>query len=316
MLTATHTELRGVTQHSDYADGTMAECSLDEPNLIHTCCGDLVPHYSEPTVRSKDLKSVSFYPSGAVRTISLERQTLIPTSLGAIPAELVGFYEDGQLDSVFPLNGQIGFGWTEQEEYKLARARSFSFECGEFSAKIINARFYPTGEVKSLTLWPGEVVALKTPLGVFRTRVGLRLHPDGSLASFEPSMPIALRTPIGFVQAYDVDAISMAGDQNSVRFDEQGRLTHVATSGDIVIKDGASSAHRISSRTRLALASDKRVKLPIELCFDGDQVTIDNGESRETFSVADTDFMALPDIDTTSLGSCDLNCDSCAVSCA
>lgn len=316
MLTATRISLHGITQHSDYADGVMAECSLEEPNLVHTGCGNLVPHYSEPSVRSKDLKSMSFYPSGAVRTINLESQTLIPTTIGAIPAELVTFYEGGQLDSVFPLNGQIGFGWTEAEELKLAKPRTFSFSFGKITAKVINVRFYPTGEVKSLTMWPGETVKLKTPAGVFPTRAGLRLHRSGALASFEPAVPIALRTPIGFVQAYDVDALTMAGDQNSVRFDEAGRLSHVATSGDIIIKSLASHTHRISSRTRLALASDKPVKLAIELSFDTDRVIIDNGETCQEFSTTDTHFMALPDIDTTSLGACDLGCDSCTLGCA
>ena len=62
-------------------------------------------------------------------------------------------------------------------------------------------RFYPTGEVKSLTLWSGETVKLTTPAGIFPARAGLRLHRSGALASFEPAMPIAIRTPIGFVQA-------------------------------------------------------------------------------------------------------------------
>lgn len=316
MVSATQSALRGITQHSDYADGVMAECSLDEPNAVPTSCGELVPHYTEPDIRTKDLKSMSFYPSGAVHTINLERQTLIPTTLGAIPAELVTFYEGGQLDSVFPLNGQIGFGWTEADELKLAKPRTFTFSFGKITAKIINVRFYPTGEVKSLTMWPGETVKLKTPVGTFPTRAGLRLHPSGTLASFEPAVPIAIRTPIGFVQAYDVDALTMAGDQNSVRFDEDGRLSHVATSGDIIIKSLSSPTHRISSRTRLALASDKPVKLAIGLTFDADRVTIDNGETRQVFTTTDTHFMALPDIDTTSLGACDLGCDSCTLGCA
>ncbi|SES00524.1 hypothetical protein SAMN05443377_12812 [Propionibacterium cyclohexanicum] len=316
MPTAIPVALHGITQRSEYANGMLAECCLDEPNVVHTSCGDLVPHFSEPTVRSKDLTSMTFYPSGAIRTISLEKQTLVPTTLGPIRAELVTFHESGQLDSVFPLNGHIGFGWTEADEFGLATPRSFSFSFGEFRAKIINVRFYPSGEVKSLTLWPSETVTLRTPAGTFRARVGMRLHPNGALSSFEPAMPIAVRTPIGFVQAYDVDALSMAGDQNSVRFNEQGELVHVATSGDIIVKSASSTTHRISSRTRLALASDKPVKLPIELSFGADVVSIDNGEVCESFSTTDTQFMALPDIDTTSLGACDLGCDSCAVNCA
>ncbi|MFT8394657.1 hypothetical protein [Propionibacterium sp.] len=316
MVTATRDSLRGVTEHSNYADGTMSECTLSEPNVVHTACGDFVPHYSEPDVRTKDLKSMSFYPSGAVRTISLEQQTLVPTVLGALPAELVTFYETGELDSVFPLNGQISFSWSEAEERKLAKPFAFSFSFGEFTTTVINVRFYPTGEVKSLTMWPGESIKLKTPAGFYPCRAGLRLHPSGALASFEPAMPIAIRTPIGFVQAYDVDAFTMAGDQNSVRFDEDGHLTHVSTSGDILIESDASTTHRISSRTRLALSRDVPVKLAVEISFVGDHVLIDNGETQESIPLAGTKFMALPDIDTESLGSCDLGCESCSLGCA
>ena len=104
-----------------------------------------------------------------------------PPPLGAIPAELVTFYEDGQLDGVFPLNGHIGFGWTEAEELKLARPFTFSFSFGEVTAKIINVRFYPTGEVKSLTLWSGETVKLTTPAGIFPAR---EFAVDGGLLSY------------------------------------------------------------------------------------------------------------------------------------
>ena len=47
-----------------------------------------------------------------------------------------------------------------------------------------------------------------------------------------------------------------------------------------------------------------------------DQVTIDSGEVCQTFSLTDTRFVALPDIDTVSLGACDLGCDSCSLGCA
>ena len=105
--------LEGISSQTVHANGQVSECTLNQPNVIHTCCGDLVPRFSRPDARSKELKSLSFYESGALRSISLDQQVDVRTPIGLFPAELVTFYEDGRLDSVFPLNGQLGFGWSE-----------------------------------------------------------------------------------------------------------------------------------------------------------------------------------------------------------
>jgi len=104
----------------------------------------------------KQLAVLSFYKSGNIKSISLEQQTEISTPIGIFPAELVTFYEDGSINSLFPLNGQISGFWSEEEEGELAQKYHFSFPFGDFYAKIIGLRFYPDGRVRSLILWPNE----------------------------------------------------------------------------------------------------------------------------------------------------------------
>lgn len=309
-------ELVGITSFTAHADGSVAECTVNEPNVIATSVGDLVPRHSRPDARSKELKSVSFYPSGVVRSVSLEAQQDVTTPIGAFPAELVTFYETGEVDSVFPLNGQIGFGWSEREEKGLAETYSFGFSFGTVTTKIIGIRFYASGEVKSLILWPDDVIALRTPMGVQRVRTGFRVFPGGALESFEPASPVDMMTPIGLVRAYDVNALTIDADYNSVRFDESGTLTHISTSGDIVVRSAELGRVRIASRTRMALSKDSAVKLPITIAFSNDQVTISNGTEEHTFTISECRFLALPDIDPDGLIECDTDCNTCATDCA
>lgn len=315
-MTTNQLALAGVTSSTHYPDGTLRECTLDQPNSVHTCCGDLVPRFSGPDERRKDLQSMSFYRGGAVRSIALEEQVILPTPLGAVPAELVAFHEDGRLECVFPLNGRLSFAWTEEDEGTLARPQRVRLRFGEITARLVAIRFYPTGELKSLLLWPGEVVRLTTPAGVFPARAGIRLHRDGSLASFEPAVPIRLRTPVGLVRAYDVDAVTMQGDDNSVRFDEAGNLIGFATSGEVIVAEPEGVRHRVSSRTRLALTADIPVKLPLHLTIDpdGNQVRINDGRRTSAFPLSTSRFLVLADIDTESL--CPTSCDSCTLACA
>lgn len=309
-------DLRGITSHTTYADGSIEDCSVNERNVIHTSCGDMVPHFSRPDARSKDLKSVSFYESGAIRSIALDSQTDVGTPIGLFPAELVTFFEDGVVDTVFPLNGQLGFNWSEADEKKLAEPYSFGFSFGTVTAKIIGIRFYHSGEVKSLIFWPDEAISLDTPAGIFPARTGLRLHQTGQLESFEPAAPITLHTPIGVMSCYDVNALTIDADENSVRFDTEGNLTHVTTAGDVIIVGRSIGRKQIASRTRLALSEDIPVKLSINISFDGDDVTIDNGLESPTFSLTECRFLVLADIDSEGLTSCDTGCDSCDTECA
>ncbi|MCE1174148.1 MAG: hypothetical protein LWW77_06005 [Propionibacteriales bacterium] len=309
-MTITTSELRGVTGRTLYFSGAIRDCVLAERNVIATAAGELVPRYEKLEVRTKPGQSLSFYKSGALRTVYLEDQTEVDTPIGPLPAELVSFYEDGSLNTVFQLNGQLSYAWTETDEKSLAVEWTLPFSFDTITAKMISIRFYPGGEVRSLTLWPGEMILLNTPVGRTLARTGVRLHPNGALASFEPSFPLQVETPIGVLTAYDVDAFTVDGDQNSLRFDEHGTLTHLTTAGEVIVETPDRGTVRVGSRTRYALTSDVRVKLPIEISFEGDQVVIDNGQQLDSFSLTECSFTVISDIETSALTACDLRCES------
>ncbi|SHN73274.1 hypothetical protein [Desulfitobacterium chlororespirans] len=303
--------LNGITSCTLYANGNVCECRVNEENVLQTSAGALVPRYSRPGVREKELKSLSFYANGSLRSIYLEAQTEIPTPIGPFPAELVTFYEDGAIDSVFPLNGQIGFAWSEEEEGELAQVYEFPLAFGRITVKLNGLRFYPDGKLKSLIFWPGAVVPLHTPGGDFSGRIGVRLHDNGNLESFEPAVPVVLNTPIGPVPAFDVNALAVDADFNSIRFDRKGKLVQLKTSGDIVVQSAGAGRKIISSRTRMGLMDDTVAKLPLALSFAGNMVTIDDGVERFTYDIADCKFLILPDFDRSGFN-CTGDCNGCS----
>ncbi|WP_243684023.1 hypothetical protein [Methanosarcina barkeri] len=213
MLAVETSGLKGITSFTTYDSGELKDCKLEEYNLIHTRYGDLVPQYGDLGFRRKQLAVLSFYKSGKVKNISLEQQTEISTPIGTFPAELVTFFEDGSINSLFPLNGQISGFWSEEEEGELAQKFHFSFPFGEFYAKIIGLRFYPDGRVRSLILWPNERIIIDTPAGKMPVRIGFKLFEDGSIESVEPAEPFPIETPIGSINAYDADALGIDADK-------------------------------------------------------------------------------------------------------
>ncbi len=303
--------LKGVTSSTRYNSGALRECIVNEENVIETPLGVLIPRYSRPDVRTKELKSLSFYENGSLHSVYLNEQTDILTPLGTFPAELLTFYEDGSLFSVFPLNGQIGFGWSEEEEGALAKSYDYSLPFGEITVKLNGMRFYPSGRLKSLLFWPGETVLVNTPLGTFPTRIGVRLFEDGLLESFEPASPIIIDTPIGPVMTYDVNAMAIEADCNSVCFDHEGELVQAKTSGDIIVKSEKTGRKRISSQTRMGLIDDTVIKLALTLSFEKGRVIISDGSDTSAFEIEEHAFLVLPDYDLSGF-ECAGECAGCA----
>lgn len=303
--------IEGVTNRAFFPNGMMSECVVNEKNILHTSVGDLTPRYETMDFRTKNLKSLSFYEDGSIRSVYLNEQTPISTPLGAFPAELVTFYSDGTLNSVFPLNGQIGFTWSEEDEGSLAESYTFDLPFGSLHVKVNGLRFYPGGSLKSVLFWPGQTASINTPLGMLPDRIGIRLFENGALESFEPAVPVDIDTPIGKVTAYDVAAVGIDADVNSVHFDHDGHLKKVKTSGDIIV-DGQNVGHVvISSRTQLGLTDDLVIKLPISLSFEEGHVIVSDGEEEHVFAIEGNRFVAMSDFDLSGF-ECSGECTSCA----
>lgn len=289
-------EIKGVTSKTTYDDGQIKECKVNQYNEIFTKYGKLVPWYQEFGERQKDARSMSFYPNGNIKSIFLEKQTEVETPIGVFPTELITFFESGEVNSLFPLNGQIGFGWTEEDEKKLTKEFSFEFPFGEFSSRIIGLRFFKSGALQSLILWPGEVIELDTPAGRLPVRIGFRLYENGELESIEPAKPVELKTPIGEITAFDLYALGMDADFNSVRFDEDGSLNCVYTNSDIVALNKVNGQRDvIYQNMRLDMTSDDLIKVPVKLYFQDEKVTIDDGVEARSYKIADCTFLLLYD---------------------
>ncbi len=307
--------LGGITSFTSYPNGQIEDCTLNEKNLIESSYGTLIPRYGRPDMRNKELKSLSFYESGAIRSVALEEQTNLQTPMGPFPAELVTFYEDGSLDSIFPLNGQIGFGWSEREEKALAKPVWFEFPFASFTAKPLGLRFYQSGNLRSLILWPEEIVPVKTSVGVVPTRIGFKLYASGALQSLEPAAPVSVPTPVGLLKAYDNTALGVDADLNSLRFSEAGALTRLSTSGDVVVKNRVTGERAvISSRTRPGLTDEVPQMLPLVVTFDGRSISIDDGQCNKFFVIAECEFLFLPDFGGQAMsceGDCGGGCAGC-----
>jgi len=220
--------LAGVESYSCYPDGELLGVKLSEKNMLVTQAGELIPAYTE-THRRKNKYSVEFYSCGKIKKIALDEIQKVQTPLGELPAELIIFFETGEIKRVFPLDGKISGLWTEQEEKKLATPLLFNLPFTTFSAIIGGIAFYQNGVIRSITLFPGETVPIATKYGEIRTHNGFSMYESGNLESLEPSAPVAIQTPIGDLTAFDPNAIGINADINSLVFDEDGKVLRLTT---------------------------------------------------------------------------------------
>jgi len=201
---------------------------LSQKSLILTDAGELVPAYTE-THRRKNKYSVEFYPSGKIKKVALDEIQEVQTPLGGMPAELVMFFETGELKRVFPLDGKISGMWSENEEKALATPLSFELPFTKFTAIIGGIAFYQSGDIRSITLFPGETVKIVTNYGEIIARNGFSLYESGKLESLEPSAPVLIPTPLGEITAFDPNAIGINADINSLIFNEDGKAISLTT---------------------------------------------------------------------------------------
>jgi len=273
-------ELKGISSIDFFEDGAIKECKLNKYSEIKTIYGNLVPQYDGAELRRKYKRSLSFFVNGNLQSISFQDQTIIDTSIGKLPAELVVFYENGNIKRIFPLNGKITAYWTEENEYKLAENLDFSFKFGTYKMKIIGVNFYEDGNVKSMTLWPKDFIEIVSPCGIIETRIGVALYPNGNIKSCEPRKQTLINTRIGELHAFDVEAIGINGDTNSLNFYEDGNLKSFRTSLDtITVKDGNGNViiHEPGSKTNKfnPLAMDV---VPLGIVFSLDKIKINENE--------------------------------------
>ena len=317
MIRTPHGVFSGAAVTGEYPGGAPQGLRLEERNAVLTGAGELVPSYGE-TVRRKRKPSVTFHPNGQIKSVALEAQTAVNTPIGQLPAELVLFYDTGELSRVFPLDGQLSGFWSEDDERTLATPLSFDFGFTSFSALISGIGFYRSGRVRSVTLFPKEVVRLDAErLGKISVRNGFSLYESGEPASLEPAEPTAVLTPIGVVTAYDVNADGICADTNSLRLDKAGRITRLVTSESRIRAVSRSGGRVQVFKPTTPGPDDDRDNLQaaqVEVSFEDDAgtVRISDRDGSAVFSLHD-DFVVdeLPDVTTGCASECH-NCKGCA----
>lgn len=282
-------ELKGIVSSSRYASGALKACMLNQANHLDTAVGTIIPQYRPAQFGERQKKhrsSIDFFESGAIKSAALDEQLPLQTSLGIIGAELVTFYENGSINRIFPLNGLIDGYWSEKNEFDRADDMSFDLPIGRFSVKVISIHFYPNGDIKSVTFWPGQTAMIKTPVGIMECRAGFSLYEGGAVRSVEPKQAVELSTPIGSVRAFDPDIIGMHADSNSIHFNTDGSLRAFKTIHTGVRVTQADQNETVVEPFEMASFVDpsQLCTVPIAVEFNGDEVQI-SGQSPFVFSL-------------------------------
>ncbi|MGE4552250.1 MAG: hypothetical protein AB7D57_04010 [Desulfovibrionaceae bacterium] len=211
------------------ADGTLCSCTPAAGHILDTPLGPLAPEYDIDDIRRRDVQPLCFHANGRLRTVPLQHAVEVDTPAGPMSAELVTFHPNGALSRVFPLNGRLSAYWSQEDEAGLAQAMTVRTPLGPVTAKCIAVAFYDTGALRSLTLWPEEVVEVVTPLGPLPVRHGLSFFPDGALRGLEPGRMVPVPTLVGEVAAWDPDAVGVSGEMASLRFSPAGEVRRVVS---------------------------------------------------------------------------------------
>ncbi|BCJ97614.1 hypothetical protein [Anaerocolumna chitinilytica] len=307
-----------VTSFQTYPSGELESLKLEGKNMVVTHAGELIPAYTE-TPRRKNTPSVEFYKNGMMKAVMLEEQSEVVTPIGEIPAEKITFYPSGEVHRVFITDGKISGFWTEEEEKNHNIPLTFEFDFTSFTAYLSAINFYQSGAVRSITLYPGERVLINTPAGEMETAIGFSLYESGELESVEPAAPVRIATPIGYLSAYDSNALGVHADENSLKFSAEGKLLSIKTEENrIIIQSDKGSQDKFYS-TEIwkpvlkphPLHDDVMTSEAMKISFDWEQDTVTLiSEQEATYPIQGTRFV-VGKADSGQMGCTPSDCGSC-----
>ena len=266
-----------------YSNGESEEYKLEEECILKVGDYTFVPLYGAGDLRRKELPQIKFYKNGNIKSLALMYKSKISTSVGVYEVEKISFYQDGEIRRLFPLDGRLSGYWTEEDEEELAKIQEFKFPFGDFRAKVMSLNFYKNKKLKSLTFWPSERVELKLIDTKIKVRIGISLYESGEIASCEPSIPTIIGTPIGNIECYDKNAIGIHGDDNSLKYYEDGSVKSVITSTNIIKvyqKDGQTNMHT-PKEVRLYSNSEVLDTITVLIEFIGNKVIINKNSEYD-----------------------------------
>ncbi|MGE4297848.1 MAG: hypothetical protein AB7E47_07455 [Desulfovibrionaceae bacterium] len=286
ILTTSHGVIPAAADVDCHSDGSLKACVPYAATVLETPLGRLIPQFTTDDVRRKTVQPVTFHPNGMLCAVPLEQRTVVDTPLGPMPAELVTLHGDGSLNRIFPLNGHLTGYWGQEDEGSLADPVTLDTPAGVVTARIIGASFYPGGGVRSITLWPGETVTVRTPVGELEARIGISFREDGTLRSLEPAKPQRIPTPVGEISVYDPDAVGLNGDVNSLAFGPTGAVqavTTVLTAVSVAAADGVTYVFVPTSRESLC-GDEEKEPVPMRIAFTRHSVTVCVSEDDPSMS--------------------------------
>ncbi len=298
----------GIRSFENYPSGELKSVILKGENVVLTHVGELTPYYTE-TNRRKYKPSIQFFKDGMIKSVYLEEQQALQTPIGELPGELVTFYNSGELHRIFPLDGKLSGFWGEEEEKEMLIPLTFDLDFCQFTASLSCLCFYQTGDIKSITLYPGE----KIQVGNVAVRHGLSLYENGALESCEPGLPTLLDTPIGKISAFDPEAVGVTADSNSLVFYQDGRVKSLITvSQQVQAQDETGKMTLYAPKIVPAFyeGGDETV-VGLTIHFHGDEVSFDKEEKR--YKLGESGFTLL-DFQKSPVSGCSpSDCASCSL---
>jgi hypothetical protein len=261
----------GASEH--WPDGSLRGVILLKRNTVMLPIGEYTPNYTYDSARSKYAQSLSFHQSGKVKAARFNRQEPVKAPGGQeFMAEKVTFYESGALKRLFPLDGRISAFWTERDEKSLAGKMELSFAFGRMRLFVNSLSFHEEGPIRSVTLWPDDVVTLFTAGKAWAVRNGFSLDLGGRISTLEPSFPVAVPTPLGDLYAYDPFAVGVNADRCSLEFSPDGAVVALKTMAAIVRGDEEPVIEPWSRPH--PFDSERRMYHPLGLRFGKDSVLV------------------------------------------
>lgn len=303
--------LNGVDYIQYYPNGNIKQVIFSKPNQIKTLHGIFTPQFSDDGLRRKRVKPVLFYENGFLKSLPLQEQVKVNTTIGYIPSELITWYDSGEIKRIFPLDGSLTGFWTEEDEYELAPSLDLVLSCGTFREKVIAVQFYESKQLKNLTIWSKDTVAVQTPIGSAKVRIGMSFYPGGQLEAFEPSKEIPVDTPVGKINAYNNLAMGIHSDSLSLQFHQSGQVKGLSTiAHSITVIDRAGDEHCYTPRLQPSLFNlNGKVLVPLKINFDGNMVRFGD-HPRHCHVLRECHFL-VQKVDYTKPQAC-ISCDICS----
>ena len=100
----------------------------------------------------------------------------------------------------------------------------FEIAGGTYRIKPECIFFYPSGKIRSITLWPSDELSIKTPAGLIKTKLGIELYENSSIRSIEPVYGTVISTPTGDIRPFRYRSVMMHAENATLKFTEDGKL--------------------------------------------------------------------------------------------